>query len=57
MSLKVRASGVSHLSTTFRQTTHFAVLFSLFASCESVTEYRAPQCGQKKVRPSKTGPT
>jgi hypothetical protein len=29
MSLKVRASGVSHLSMIFKQTTHFAVLLSL----------------------------
>ena len=38
MSLKVRASGVSHLSMTFKQTTHFAVLLSLLESWECVTE-------------------
>jgi hypothetical protein len=32
MSLKVRASGVSHLPMTFKQTTHFAVLLSLLES-------------------------
>jgi hypothetical protein len=38
MSLKVRASAVSHLSMTFKQTTHFVVLLSLLESWECVTE-------------------
>jgi hypothetical protein len=29
---------------------------SLLVTGEGVAEYRAPQCGQKKVRTSRTGP-
>ena len=38
MSLKIGTSVVSHLSMTFKQTTHFGILLSLLASCERVTE-------------------
>jgi hypothetical protein len=38
------------------QTTHFAILLSLLGSRECVTEYSAPQWGQKKVPPPGTGP-
>src|SRR3982074_125386 len=38
------------------QTTHCAILLSLLGRRESVTEYSAPQWGQKKVPPSGTGP-
>src|SRR5260370_38589720 len=38
------------------QTTHCAILLSLLGGRERVTEYRAPQWGQKKVPPSGTGP-
>jgi hypothetical protein len=47
MSLKVRASAVSHLSMTFKQTTHFAVLLSLLESWECVRHRNAGKrrCG------------
>jgi hypothetical protein len=38
------------------QTTHFAASLSRWESRESVTEYRAPHWGQKKVLPSGIGP-
>ena len=38
------------------QTTHLAVLLSLFDFREYVTALRAPQRGQKKLRPSVIGP-
>src|SRR3981081_2416129 len=38
------------------QTTHCAILLSLLRRRESVTEYSAPQWGQKKVPPAGTGP-
>ena len=38
------------------QTTHCAILLSLLGGRERVTEYSAPQWGQKKVPPSGTGP-
>ena len=56
MSLKIRASVESRVSMIFKQTTHLAILLSLLGSLDCVTEYRAPQCGQKKVRPSGIGP-
>jgi len=40
---------------TCRQTTHFPILLSLSESGECVTEYSAPQWGQKKVPPSRIG--
>jgi hypothetical protein len=40
---------------TCRQTTHFPILLSLSESGEYVTEYSAPQWGQKKVPPSRIG--
>ena len=40
MSLKIGTSVESHLSTICKQTTHFAILLSLFES-ECVTELKA----------------
>jgi hypothetical protein len=48
---------VFDLSMTLWQTTHVAASPSLLGTSEGVVEYRAPQCGQKKARPSRTGPT
>src|SRR5205823_12958889 len=42
---------------TLSQTMHVAASLSLLGTSEGVDEYRAPQCGQKNVRPSRTGPT
>jgi hypothetical protein len=57
MSLKLPALVAFDLSMTLLQTTHVAASASLLGTSEGVAEYRAPQCGQKKVRPSRTGPT
>ena len=46
----------SRSSIVCPQTTHFAILLSVLGRRESVTEYIAPQWGQKKVPPSGTGP-
>ena len=57
MSIKLPALVAFDLSMTLPQTTHVAASPSLLGTSEGVAEYRAPQCGQKKVRPSRTGPT
>jgi hypothetical protein len=57
MSLKLPTLVAFDLSMTLSQTTHVAASPSLLGTSEGVAEYRAPQCGQKKVRPSRTGPT
>ena len=56
MSLKVGTLVESHLSMICRQTTHLATLLSLLNIGEYVTAYRAPQWGQKKLRPSGIAP-
>jgi len=48
MSLKVRASGVSHLSMTFKQTTHFAVLLSLLESWECAPNKGLRNAGKRR---------
>jgi hypothetical protein len=55
MSLKLLALVAFDLSMTLSQTMHVAASPSLLGTSEGVAEYRAPQCGQKKVRPSRTG--
>ena len=45
-----------HVAMICPQTTHFATLLSLLGRREYVTAYRAPQCGQKKLRPAEIGP-
>src|ERR1700730_8112069 len=56
MSLNIGTLVESHLSMICPQTTHLAILPSLVKSREYVTAYRAPQCGQKKLRPSGIAP-
>ncbi len=50
MSLKIGTSVESHLSMICKQTTHFAILLSLFEK-PRIRHRITPQCGQKKVRP------
>ena len=56
MSLNIGTLVESHLSMICPQTTHLAILLSLLESREYVTAYRAPQWGQKKLRPSGIAP-
>src|SRR5207302_11346329 len=44
-----RISVESLSSIVCKQTTHFATLLPILESCGHVTEYSAPQWGQKKV--------
>jgi hypothetical protein len=57
MSLKLGAFVAFDPSMTLLQTTHFAASPLILGTSEGVSEYRAPQCGQKKVRPSRSVPT
>src|ERR1700733_12792981 len=56
MSLNTGTLVESQLSMICPQTTNLAILLSLVESREYVTAYRAPQWGQKKLRPSGIAP-